>query len=69
MAAIISATRTNAQLLGMQDHLGTLEAGKIADLIAVSGDPLDDVSLLKEATNVKIVVQGGRIVKDGSALE
>ena len=63
MAAIISATKTNAQLLGMQDHLGTLEAGKIADLIAVSGNPLEDVSLLKEAAKVKMVVQGGLVVK------
>jgi len=64
MASIISATRTNAQLLGMQDHLGTLEAGKIADLIAVKGNPLEDVSLLKDASNVAMVIQAGRVVKD-----
>ena len=63
MASIISATRTNAQLLGMQDHLGTIEAGKIADMIAVEGNPLDDVSLLKDANNVEMVVQTGRVVK------
>ena len=66
MAAVISATRTNAQLLGMQDHLGTLEAGKIADMIAVNGDPLQDVSLLKDAAKVKLVVQAGQVVKDGN---
>ena len=66
MAAIISATRTNAQILGMQDHLGTIEAGKIADLIAISGDPLEDVALLKDATNVKMVIQAGRVVKDAN---
>ena len=64
MASIISATRINAQLLGMQDHLGTLEAGKIADLIAVKGNPLEDVSLLKDASNVAMVIQAGRVVKD-----
>ncbi len=63
MAAIISATRTNAQLLGMQDNLGTLEARKIADLIAISGNPLEDMAFLKDATNVKMVVQGGLVVK------
>ena len=51
----------------MQDHLGTLEDGKIADLIAVSGNPLEDVSLLKDAANVKMVVQGGLVVRDRRA--
>lgn len=66
MAAITSATRTNAQLLGMQDHLGTLKAGKIADMIAVKGSPLNDVSILKDGSNVAMVVQAGRVVKDGT---
>ena len=66
MASIISATRTNAELLGMQEHLGTLEAGKIGDLIAVKGNPLDDGSLLKDANNVKMVIQAGRVVKDAA---
>ena len=48
----------------MQDHLGTLEAGKIADMIAVEGNALDDVALLKDITNVKMVIQAGRVVKD-----
>lgn len=59
---------TNAQLLGMQDHLGTLEAGKIADLIAVNGNPLDDVSILKDAANVNMVIQAGRVVKNKCSL-
>ena len=63
MAAIISATRTNAQLLGMQDHLGTIEAGKIADLIAIKGNPLDDVSLLKDSRRIMMVMQSGSSVK------
>ena len=68
MASIISATRTNAELLGMQEHLGTLEAGKIADLIAVKGNPLDDGSLLKDANNVEMVVQAGRVVKGSNGI-
>lgn len=66
MAAIISATRTNAQLLGMHDHLGTLEVGKIADMIAVRGNPLEEVSLLKDASNVEMVIQAGRVLRDGA---
>ena len=47
-------------LLGWSDRVGTLEAGKFADLVAVDGDPLADVSLLE---NVKVVIKGGEIVK------
>ena len=43
-----------------------MEAGKIADLIAVNGNPLDDVSILKDSSNVTMVVQAGQVVKDGT---
>jgi imidazolonepropionase-like amidohydrolase len=49
-----------AELLGMSADLGTLEAGKIADLIAVDGNPLEDVSVLE---NVAVVISGGVVVK------
>ena len=47
--------------LGPGDELGTLESGKIADIIVIDGDPLVDVSHL---TRVAVVIQGGRIVFD-----
>ncbi len=59
--AIRSATVATAELLGMTEDLGTLEAGKIADLIAVDGDPLENVSVLEE---VAVVILGGVVVKD-----
>jgi imidazolonepropionase-like amidohydrolase len=62
-AAILSATRTNAALFGMAEEIGTIEEGKRADLIVVDGQPLDDVAVLREALNVKIVVRDGRIMK------
>jgi imidazolonepropionase-like amidohydrolase len=58
--AIRSATVVTAELLDMSDDLGTLEAGKIADLIAVDGNPLEDVSVLE---NVAVVISGGVLVK------
>jgi imidazolonepropionase-like amidohydrolase len=64
MAAIISATRTNAQILGRSHDLGTIETGKVADLIAVDGDPLSDPSVLADHRRVIVVMQDGRIVKD-----
>jgi len=64
MEALISATRTNAALFNMSERIGTLEEGKEADIIAVEGDPLDDIECLVDARNVRVVVQGGRIIKD-----
>jgi imidazolonepropionase-like amidohydrolase len=59
---IISAlTRNAAVYLGQTDDLGTLETGKIADILIVNGDPLRDISDLE---NVELVVQAGRIVVD-----
>jgi imidazolonepropionase-like amidohydrolase len=58
--AIKSATITSAQLLGVGEKLGTLESNKLADLIAVSGDPLRDIAALK---NVNFVMKAGRVFK------
>lgn len=62
--AIISATRVNAELFGLADEIGTVEAGKRADLVLVKGQPLDDIALLAEPENVKVVLQDGAVVKD-----
>lgn len=61
MEIIQAATRNGAQLLGMLDKIGTLEPGKLADIIAVPGDPLKDVKALERA---KFVMKGGTIVKN-----
>ena len=54
--AIRAGTATAAELLGMKDSLGTIEAGKLADIVAVPGDPLADVSLMEK---VDFVMKGG----------
>ena len=65
MEAIVSATRTNAELIGMSDRLGTLEPGKLADLIVVNGKPLEDLTLFEHGLErVVLVMKEGRIVKD-----
>lgn len=64
MEAIVSATRTNAQLFKMEERIGTVEPGKDADLVLVAGDPLADIGVLVDAGNVRLVVQRGRVVKD-----
>jgi imidazolonepropionase-like amidohydrolase len=60
MEAIQAGTRVNAELLQWEDRLGTIEAGKLADIIAVAGNPLDDMSALEE---VSFVMIGGKVVK------
>ncbi|MDA2812761.1 amidohydrolase family protein [Nocardiopsis sp. RSe5-2] len=64
MEAIVAGTRSSAELLGVADRLGTVEHGKLADLVVCQGDPLLDVGVLAEPDNVVVVVQGGRVVKD-----
>lgn len=64
MAAIVSATKTNAELFFMESRIGTVEEGKDADLIVVDGDPLTDISCLVDAKNIKLVVQGGALAKE-----
>ncbi|MGB5077178.1 MAG: amidohydrolase family protein, partial [Sphingorhabdus sp.] len=60
-AAIKAATINASALLGVDNEVGTLEPGKAADLIAVSGDPTNDISILK---SVRFVMKGGKIFKD-----
>jgi len=58
--AIRSATITAAELMGMQDKVGTIEVGKLADIVAVPGDPLADITALQ---NVNFVMKGGVVYK------
>jgi imidazolonepropionase-like amidohydrolase len=61
MQAIRTATSTPAEMLGWSDRLGTIEAGKIADIVAVAGDPLADIG---ELENVRFVMKDGVIYKN-----
>ncbi len=59
--AIQSGTMVNAEALGWQDRVGSIEKGKFGDLIAVGGDPLGDIT---ELQRVKFVMKGGRVIRD-----
>src|SRR6266478_9178363 len=61
---IQSGTMTNAEALGWTDRVGSIEKGKFADLIAVSGDPLTDIT---ELQRVKFVMKGGKVIKNDLA--
>jgi imidazolonepropionase-like amidohydrolase len=62
--AIQSGTMVNATVMGWGDRIGSIEAGKYADIVAVSGDPLTDIT---ELQRVKFVMKGGRIIRDNLA--
>ncbi len=64
MGAIVSATKTNAELFRLDDRMGTIEEGKQADLILVHGDPIADIGVLVDARNIPLVIKAGTIVKD-----
>jgi len=59
--AFRAATSVAAEMMGWQDRVGSIESGKFADLIAVSGDPLADIT---ELERVKFVMKGGQIVRN-----
>ena len=59
--AIRAATAINAEALGWQDRVGSLDKGKYGDLIAVSGDPLADIT---ELQHVKFVMKGGKVIRN-----
>jgi imidazolonepropionase-like amidohydrolase len=59
--ALQAATTINAEVLGWQDQIGSIDKGKYADLVAVSGDPLADIT---ELQRVKFVMKGGKVIKN-----
>ena len=61
LQAIRAATVNASEIIGWQDRIGAIEAGKLADLIAVDGDPFSDIKTLER---VKFVMKGGKVVKE-----
>jgi len=61
MQALQAATGWAAECLGREDELGTAQPGKLADLVAVKGDPLADISMLRDPARIALVIKDGRI--------
>ena len=64
METIVSATKTGSRLMMRENELGTLETGKLADIIIAQGNPLEDIWLVSKADNIKVVMQDGKIKKN-----
>jgi imidazolonepropionase-like amidohydrolase len=62
MEAIVAATRNTAYALGLEDDLGVLQPGKLADIIVLKSDPLADIRVLQGGQHLVTVIKGGRIV-------
>jgi imidazolonepropionase-like amidohydrolase len=62
--ALRAATGLAAQCLGLEKDIGTVEKGKLADLVVVDGDPLRDVKVLQDKARIKLVFKGGQVQVD-----
>ena len=65
MASLVSATRINAEIIHLQDKIGTVEVGKLADLVAVPGNPLADITVTE---HVGFVMKGGFVYREELAV-
>ena len=63
MQAIVASTRTAAELLRLDNRLGTVASGKLADLLLVEGNPLEDIGLLADADRLALVLKGGAPIR------
>src|SRR5699024_9389790 len=63
MEAIVTSTKESAKCLGWEKDIGTIEAGKLADIIIVNRNPLEDISVLEKQENIVKVLKDGIIVK------
>ncbi len=60
----MATTRVAAECLGWGDQVGTIEAGKLADIVISKADPLADIRSLEEVDNMVVVMKDGQVVKD-----
>ncbi len=64
MEALVSSTKVAAECMGWEDELGTVEVGKLADIIIVKEDPLKDITVMENNDNILTVLKDGKVVKD-----
>lgn len=63
METIVATTKTAAECMGWEDKVGTLEAGKLADVLIAKTNPLNDLRSLEDNDNIQLVIKGGVVVK------
>lgn len=66
MESIVATTKTAAECMGLGDEIGTVEPGKVADLILVNENPLERIHVLEDEQNIPFIMKDGKIVKQTS---
>jgi imidazolonepropionase-like amidohydrolase len=64
LEAIVAATRHGAELMRMDDRIGTLQPGKLADLVVVDGDPLADIAILQDRARLSVMKSGQFVTRN-----
>jgi imidazolonepropionase-like amidohydrolase len=64
MQAIVAATRMGASCMGLGDEIGLLQEGRLADLLVIDGDPLEDVRILQERSHLRVIMKDGKFIKN-----
>jgi imidazolonepropionase-like amidohydrolase len=64
MEAVIATTRTGSVALGLENQIGTIEKGKLADIVVVDGNPLDDIRILQDRNKIHYVIKNGNVWVD-----
>lgn len=65
---LVSATKVSSEACDLDEDIGTIEVGKYADLLVVEGNPLEDIELITDKSNIKMVIKEGDIVKEEEGL-
>ncbi len=64
MEVLVASTGKAAECMDWEEELGTVEAGKIADVLVVDGDPLQDIAILEERSRLRLILKEGRVIRD-----
>ncbi|MFD2043413.1 amidohydrolase family protein [Ornithinibacillus salinisoli] len=64
MDSIVASTKTAAECLGWEEKVGTLEQGKLADIVVVKGNPIEDIYSLANNDNIQVVIKNGKVEKN-----
>jgi imidazolonepropionase-like amidohydrolase len=64
MEAVTATTKTASEVLGLEKKIGTLEKGKLADLIVVDGNPLKDIGVLQDKNRIQVIMKEGSFYKN-----
>ncbi|WP_019122504.1 metal-dependent hydrolase family protein [Brevibacillus massiliensis] len=62
MDAIVAATKYGSQIMQMEDETGTIEIGKLADVVVVDGNPLENITILQDHSKLKVILKGGNYI-------